>query len=268
MSQRSAGTSVTASAPASRLAQNRPGESAPPGNRQLIPIRATGRAAAATALAPAGTGAGTSPIRSLCSLRASASGVGWSKMRVAGSIRPVARDSRLRSSTEVSESNPSSLKGRPRSRPEASVCPRVRAACPATKSVMWRARSATGSPARVRRSCSPASAGRPSAAVWRRTAAGRSPDSSGGSCAARRRSSLTGTVSARLCRSASSHSAVPSAAVRAPTPSRAMRARSACAIVPVIPPSCSHSPQASEMPGSPAARRRATIASTAALAAA
>ncbi len=54
------------------------------------------------------------PVSSARRWRASATGVGWSNTRVAGSRRPVAAESRLRSSTAASESKPSSRKARVR----------------------------------------------------------------------------------------------------------------------------------------------------------
>ncbi len=73
---------------------------------------------------------------------------------------------------------------------------------------------------------------------------------------------------ARLWVSAASHRAMPAGPSIAAAPRRAMRARSVSVSPPAIPSDRSQSPQASEMPGSPVARRRWTIASMAALAAA
>lgn len=69
--------------------------------------------------------------------RATAVGVGWSKIRVGGSRTPVTAVSRLRSSTAVTEVTPSSVKAVPA--PAAEISPPVTAASSVRTSSVTRA---------------------------------------------------------------------------------------------------------------------------------
>ncbi len=199
------------------------------------------------------------------SSRATATGFGWSKTRVAGSRTPVAWLRLLRRSTAVSESKPRSLNARSGSMLPAEACPRAAATCPATSSSTMRSRSASATPASRCASDPPVSA---------RRGAGASPCSGAGSspvraCARRAgRSNFTGASSAVSCPSAWSNSSSASAAGSAPIPIRASRARSASPSSPSMPRPSAHRPHAREVAGSPPARRPAASASRAALAAA
>ena len=93
-------------------AQSPAGSCTSPGNRQAIATIATGSPAAAGATALPGTAA-SSPSSPARNRAASATGVGKSNTTVAGSRSPVTAPSRFRSSTAVSESNPSSRNARP-----------------------------------------------------------------------------------------------------------------------------------------------------------
>ncbi len=79
---------------------------------------AIGSSAAGRAVASGSATVSGTPYSSRTRCRVRADGFGWSKASVAGSRSPVAVFSRLRSSTAVSESKPSSLKGR-----SATSCP-------------------------------------------------------------------------------------------------------------------------------------------------
>ncbi len=214
------------------------------------------------------TGAGA-PARSSCRRSASAVGLGWSKTRVAGRRRPVAALTRLRSSTEVSESKPSSLKARPGSTAEAEAWPSTAATSASTRAVSCCFRSVGDRPARR-----PVSEVASAAASARRTRGRTSARSSAGtgccpavSSRSAARSSFIGRRCGRPWATARSNRARPSSSVM-PVPAHPMRARSTSPRPALSAPARAHMPQPSETPGSPAACRRWASASRAAFAAA
>ncbi len=124
------------------------------------------------------SGADTSSARRW---RTRASASGWSKTRVAGSLRPVAVASALRSSTAARESKPRSVKDLPGSMASADPYPRTSATCRPTSSVRVLSCSAGDSPD-SRSARSGPSCARPAAPAERRTAGPRAkPRSTGGS---------------------------------------------------------------------------------------
>ncbi len=184
-------------------------------------------------------------------------------------MRPVAALIRLRSSTAVSESKPSSRNAFEVSTVSVAAKPSTAVTCVRIRSSSALSCSATGS--------APSFCASPEAAAWSAADAVRlpgarvNPRSSGGTEApAPRRAAVsrcmatsTGSADARVA----SNSARPSAEVRPPMPPDT-RPRSASAISPVISLACSHRPQASESAGLPWSRRWRAKASTNALAAA
>ncbi len=107
---RSVGRSVIASTPSASSRQNSAGELAPPGKRQPMPTMTIG--SSSTGRTVGVSVAVCPPVSSVRRWAARASGLGWSNAIVAGSVRPVAVSSRLRSSTAVSEVNPRSRNAR------------------------------------------------------------------------------------------------------------------------------------------------------------
>ena len=194
--------------------------------------------------ARAGAGAGALPRTFPSKNSATAAALGWSKTSVAGSPSPVARPSRLRSSTAARESKPRSLKAAWGSIACSEAWPSTIATCFRTsaKTMPWC--SAAGAVAR--RAGSEALAGR------RRAGRRTSPESSGArapSRASERRAALCrrtasglGSGSAR----ARSKSSRPAAAGSMPAPPRAILARSPSPSRAVSSLSASQPPQPSE----------------------
>ncbi len=196
---------------------------------------------------------------------ATAPGVGWSKTTVAGSRRPVAAPRRLRRSTPAIESKPMSLKARSGSTEVPPAWPRIAATVSRTRPRTASRRLSSGSAAIRRAQSDPAPPVPAPACTARRARVRTSPRRSAGSGSApvrkRARSSATGTSSGSVPVSAVSNRVRPCFGVSGVIPARAQRARSASPRVPPIPCEASHSPQASEVAGSPEARRCAARAS-------
>ncbi len=190
---------------------------------------------------------------------------------VAGSRSPVAAFSRLRSSTEVSESKPASWKACSGWTAWTEAWPSTAATSVRTRSSTTCSRSASGSPANR---CPSEPFGALCAA--RRTGATRtSPRRTGGTgcpCPSRNAdvSSRIGASAARSVASAASNIRRPSAGGIAARPMRLMRVRSVWSRLPVmaLSLSCAHRPQASDVARRPTARRCSARASRKVLAAA
>ncbi len=200
--------------------------------------------------------------------RARVAGVGWSKTRVAGRRRPVTVDSRLRSSTAVSESKPRSWKACAGCTARGEECPSTAATSALTSSRRASSRSSPARPAR-RSARDPVAARRAVPRVGTRT----SPRSRAGTVSAARLrraavSRRTGTSTGSSEASAASNSRRPSSVDSGRTPERAIRDLPASSRASAMAPSCSHRPHASETVGRPWVRRCRAKASRKALAAA
>ncbi|SOJ55763.1 hypothetical protein MSIMFB_03242 [Mycobacterium simulans] len=100
------------SVPLLTTSHNAVGESTPPGNRHAIPTTAMGSSTAGAVKVRTGIDASAVSLSWVSKYPARALGVGWSKTRVDGSVRPLRWVRALRSSNAVSESMPRSLNGR------------------------------------------------------------------------------------------------------------------------------------------------------------
>ncbi|SON61917.1 hypothetical protein MSIMFI_03436 [Mycobacterium simulans] len=99
-----------ASLPLLTTSHNAAGESTPPGNRHAIPTTTMGSSTAGAARARTGIEASEVPVSCSSRYPARAVGVGWSKTRVEGKVRPVCGVSASRRSSAITESTPRSLK--------------------------------------------------------------------------------------------------------------------------------------------------------------
>ncbi len=280
------GQSPTASVPFESRCQKSSGPATPPGKRQPMPTIAIGSLppGAAARLAPASTEpagpavplAASGRSRSVSSRSASADGVGWSNRTVAGRASPVTAASRLRSSTAVSDSKPSAENAFPGWTVSTSGWRRTVAAWVRTSSVRVLTRSSwRGSTAICCRRASaespPSRAADGAVVSWTGLAAA-------GSGIPWRRAAVhrplpvvkrLQSTSATTTSSSSSASARPIAATAVSGSITGMpKSRSRAATSSASMPGPAQAPQATDVPGSPAARRAATSASTAALAAA
>ncbi len=274
---RSAGKSPTRSRPWDSSSQNSSGVAAP-GNRQPIATMATGSSGAGAAggagVTVAEAAVSAPPVSSARSQAARAAGVGWSKIRPAGSGSPVAARSALRSSMAVSES-------KPRSRNALSGATVAAVPWPSTKA----ARLRTSSSEIRRRSPSPAAARR----AARPSAPAASSAPSGVSVGASSRSSGLGRAAVKPAANRVQSTSATTTAAAVPSPSatvppsirlRTVTARSGGRGVSPerrsrwvrasssAMPDSAHGPQPMDVAGSPWARRRSARASRWALAAA
>nr|WP_237774183.1 hypothetical protein [Actinosynnema sp. ALI-1.44] len=140
---RSFGNGVMPSPPATSRSHSSLGVVTPPGKRQAIPMIAIGSSPMAVVGATVWS-AGASSNSSSRRKAARASGVAWSKIRVAGSRSPVAVSSWLRNSTAVSEVNPRSVNARAGATAEEYSS--TAAIWPQTRSSSARSRSGSVSP--------------------------------------------------------------------------------------------------------------------------
>ncbi len=211
------------------------------------------------------------PASSVRRWRTRAAGVGWSYTRVVGRWRPVAAPSRLRISTPVSESRPSSLNVRAAGTASAPVWPSTVATWERTTSSRMRPRSSS-SPAAASRRASAVPAVPPSSAAV--AAAARMRRTSGTSCSRGRareavnaRKNRSQSMSATV-RQVSSSATARSIAVRASSGSMASRpCRASRPPTPVraAMPAPAQGPKATEVAASPSARRSSARASRKAL---
>ncbi|RPK57883.1 hypothetical protein EES42_39005 [Streptomyces sp. ADI95-17] len=273
---RSTGNPVTPSVPAASSSHSSSGVRTPPGKRQLMPTIAIGSSGSVTTVAVAAAITSRAPVCSAsppnssdrrCSARTV--GVGWSNTMVAGSLSPVPLARRLRSSTAVSESKPSSRKVLAAVTESALPCARTTAAWLRTRSSSARVRSApVAAASRSRRAEAPSSAAAVTSS-WRSRTSGRPVRSGLGRSAvntgANRVQSTSATVTwvsrsaSACCRAATARSGAMAGSPR--------RNSSASASPAAMPPSA-HGPQLMEVAVRPRARRSWARASRWALAAA
>ncbi len=198
---------------------------------------------------------------------ASAAAFGWSKTTVAGSASPLSARNRLRRSTAVSESKPSSRNGRRGGISSLLACPRTAAAALRTSSCTTRSRSASPRPAS--RAARPEPSPSSTAASRTERTAGMSPISGRGRSAVNssvKRGQSTSTTQIVV---SSWPTARRSASIAGSGRSAMMprRRRSAPTSAEAMPDSA-QDPQAIAVIRPPRARRRSARASRAALAAA
>ncbi|GAA5708211.1 hypothetical protein Save01_09095 [Streptomyces avermitilis] len=200
------------------------------------------------------------PVSSPSRTSATADGVGWSKTRVAGSRRPVAAPTPLRSSMAARESKPSSRKVRRASSPSGVGWPSAVAAWVRTRSTSSRIWSARGS-ARSRAANAPCAPAPSTAPAARRTGARTRPRNSGGrvptaACArSAPRSSGSGTATGASSASAASNRAAPCSSEIGSTPAPAIRRRVCSSTSAVMSLRWFQKPQAREVAGCPWVRR-------------
>ncbi len=207
--------------------------------------------------------------RSASSLAASALGVGWSNTSVTGNRSPVVALSLLRSSTEVRESNPSSLNALPPGTESVPSWPSTVAVCPRTRSTRNRSRSVGFIAASLSVSVEAPAC---TVCTTRRAGVRTRPRSSGELSPVADRSaatsSRTGTSAAFSAALPASNSFRPSSVDSAAMPERVILATSASSRWAVMPPRWAQNPHASEVAGRPAALRCWASPSRKALAAA
>ncbi|RGC65739.1 hypothetical protein C5N14_27135 [Micromonospora sp. MW-13] len=268
---RSSGNSEMPSRPAASSCHSSSGVPTPPGRRQPIPTMTIGSSSSAAVRRAAGESP-DAPITVSRRKAVRAAGVGWSKTRVVGSVRPVSAVSRLRSSTAVSESNPRRWKARSAGTACAPEWPSTAATWDRTRSSRNASASASGRPASRPRSAdvpSVVASGFGVAAASAAWASGISVSSGLGRIAVNDDANLSHRTSATTTDTSPTASARSSPATASSGAMLTRPRRLSCSPAsPTAIPASAQGPQATDVPARPRARRDTTNPSTNAFAAA